>query len=147
MKRKGADKEEIDAVIESLKEQVFEIVGQPEKKASRDVIKEILSNFDPPSAFGEQVALSPRQNKDPTAWIGAFSARASLAGVFIALLIGLIAHSTGGNGKELGGVVFLLTEILALITGLIKYRTKQGKMGAAISLILIILAILAMNAK
>ena len=147
MKRKGADKEEIEAVVESLKEQVLEIVGQQEEKAGKDVIEEILGNFDAPEAFGEQVALTVSPNRDPTAWVGQFSARASIGGVFIALFIGLIAHASGGQGKDIGGVFFLICEAMALITGIMKFKTKPGKIGTYISALLLLFFIIAVNAN
>lgn len=147
MRRKGADKEEIEAVVESLKEQVLEIVGQPEEKAGKEVIEEILSNFDAPQAFGEQVALSASPDRDPTAWVGQFSARASIGGVFIALLIGLIAQASGGQGKDIGGAFFLICEVMALITGIIKFRTKPGKIGTYISAALLILFLIIAGAN
>lgn len=146
MKRKGADKDEIEAVIESLKEQVLEIVGQPTDKVGKDQIEEILGNFDTPEAFGEQVALISRP-KDSTAWVGQFSARASVAGVFLALIMGAVVHGAGGAGKEIGGTIFLVTEIMAFITGVVKFRTKPGKIGAIISGVLLLAFLIAVNAN
>ena len=139
MKEKGADKEEVEAVTESLKEQVIELVGQPEEKAGKKVIEEILGNFDPPSAFGEQVSIITGIGDDSTSWIAYFSVRASIAGVFISLIIGFIANASGGNGGDIGGVFFLITEIMALITGLVKIKTRSGRTGFIISAILLVI--------
>ncbi|MCB1591277.1 MAG: hypothetical protein KDI90_02375 [Alphaproteobacteria bacterium] len=147
MKRKGADKEEIEAVVESLREQVIELVGQPEEKAGKDVIEEILGNFDTPQAFGEQVALNPLPKTDSTAWVAQFSARASIAGVFLALILGALVTSAGGNGQHVGGVAFLVCEVMAFITGAIKFRTKPGRIGLVISGLLLLVFVIAVNAN
>ncbi len=147
MKKKGAGKDEVEAVIESLKEQVVELVGQPEGKADKGTIEEILSNFDAPEAFGEQVEIIGVPMKDSTHWVGQFSAIMSVAGVFIAAFVGLIASASGGDGEHMGGSFFVVCEVLALITGLIKFKTKPGKIGTFISFTLLLILFIVISAN
>jgi hypothetical protein len=70
-----------------------------------------------------------------------------VAGVFLALIMGAVVHGAGGAGKEIGGTIFLVTEIMAFITGVVKFRTKPGKIGAIISGVLLLAFLIAVNAN
>ena len=147
MRKKGAGKDEVEAVIESLKEQVVELVGEPEGKADKGTIEEILSNFDAPEAYGEQVDIIGVPQRESTHWVGQFSAVLSIAGVFLAVLVGVIATASGGDGGHMGGSFFVVCEVLAFITGLIKFKTKPGKIGMFISFVLLLILFIVISAN
>ncbi len=146
MRKKGTGREEIESVIESLREQVYEIVGEPEQKLSKIDMSEILGNFDAPAAFGSQVdeiGLSP-QNQNT--WVARLSIIAAIGGVFMLIFVNIIAKASGGDGEEIGGSIFVIIELLALLTGLVTFRQKYGKMGAILSASILLILFLVLTA-
>jgi len=145
LRKKGADSDEIESVTESLREQVYEIAGEPEQKLSKGDIDEILGNFDPPEAFADQVDEIGLVPKGSRSWLAKFSVIAALAGVFVMLFINLIAEASGGDGKDIGGGFFVIIEIMALLTGMISFRHKFGKIGIFLSGSILIFIAIAIN--
>lgn len=146
MRKKGAGRDEIESVKESLREQVQEIIGEPEQKLGKTEIEDILVNFDPPKVFAEQVdevGLSPPEAPK----LARFSVAASIGGILVMLFINLIAKASGGDGEEIGGGFFVMIEVLALLAGILTFKTKVGKIGTFLSGAILLLVFMMIAAE
>ncbi len=135
MEQAGADRGEIEAVTEGLRDQVLATLASRSAWSEPDMA-DLLKTLDPPSAFAgipdDDVGTGQAPGRSmPTLvqWLGAASALFSVA----SLALGLALSQADPFDNDMAGTIFVFGQIFALAAGLTAHGTLLGRFGALAS--------------
>jgi hypothetical protein len=134
LRSSGCVKEEIEAVLMGTEEQILDQLVEKDT-SDQQAIQSVIDTMDAPESYMQFSDYEETEDRIPDlAKLGLIS---GIVGPFAALLTGMLAAVLGGEGSEVGSLVFFVFEVTALILGGLQFKRSMGKSALVISVLFI----------